>query len=394
MNELKLKLTVHALSVDRDYPSAELSGASEAGRERRVIIEGLSNDETCALQLGAGYSLTLRLASEVEQKACDACGDVVDDWYALAYQGDYISVCMSCHRNRLLPDILNMAHARRNAKHEQVKWPADMTTTGELSSLRDSIGKHREGRQVERASSHTHDACLDVSPRPQASLHSVKIATDANDLPRCDMCGEVIVGGWTVKGDTTYVNACDHCHETYALPKLWRLASTGAMRGTWDEPAEPAPDRDPETERDLVGWAESLRNCIAFDSMDWGACKRHAFIYGIVLGWDEESLFELATKHKWDPATVHRLRGLRAAYAAAATHSTAAATIPPEPDEETSEWEKHQRESALQLHALVDAAHDPSASENDRDKALLGILTHLKGWDCVLDELRCFDCED
>jgi len=35
---------------------------------------------------------------------------------------------------------------------------------------------------------------------------------------------------------------------------------------------------------------ESLENTIAFDSKDWGADKRSAWIYGIILGWNDNEL--------------------------------------------------------------------------------------------------------
>jgi len=49
---------------------------------------------------------------------------------------------------------------------------------------------------------------------------------------------------------------------------------------------------------------------------------RDAWLYGIVLGWEwpgypghnEEVMEELAEKHDWSPATVARLRRLRAKY--------------------------------------------------------------------------------
>jgi hypothetical protein len=55
---------------------------------------------------------------------------------------------------------------------------------------------------------------------------------------------------------------------------------------------------------------ESLANCIAFSSKDWSLHKGDAWIYGIVIGW-EESLASIARKHGWSDPTVDRLVRLR-----------------------------------------------------------------------------------
>jgi len=57
-------------------------------------------------------------------------------------------------------------------------------------------------------------------------------------------------------------------------------------------------------------WKESLQNTIIFDPGDWGKRKRSAWIYGIIVGWDQDSLRELALRHKWDTAELARLQQL------------------------------------------------------------------------------------
>lgn len=42
------------------------------------------------------------------------------------------------------------------------------------------------------------------------------------------------------------------------------------------------------------------KDAIVFDSRDWVENKRDAWIYGIVVGWDDDSLNELAQKFRWD----------------------------------------------------------------------------------------------
>lgn len=62
---------------------------------------------------------------------------------------------------------------------------------------------------------------------------------------------------------------------------------------------------------------ESAGNCMAFHPRDWAADRRDAWLWGVVVGWDEESLAELAAKHGWPADEVERLRRLRAALEAA-----------------------------------------------------------------------------
>lgn len=59
--------------------------------------------------------------------------------------------------------------------------------------------------------------------------------------------------------------------------------------------------------KEVVSPLESLANCIAFDSKDWSISGRDAWVYGIVLGWDQESLMELQHKFQWSDDTCERL---------------------------------------------------------------------------------------
>lgn len=51
----------------------------------------------------------------------------------------------------------------------------------------------------------------------------------------------------------------------------------------------------------------SIVTTIATSPKDWGLEKRDAWIYGIVMGWDDASLVELQRRFRWDDATVRRL---------------------------------------------------------------------------------------
>jgi hypothetical protein len=53
---------------------------------------------------------------------------------------------------------------------------------------------------------------------------------------------------------------------------------------------------------------ESLVNLLAFSSKDWSIDKSDAWMYGIVAGWDNESLNELQVKFDWHDLEVKRLK--------------------------------------------------------------------------------------
>jgi len=67
---------------------------------------------------------------------------------------------------------------------------------------------------------------------------------------------------------------------------------------------------------------ESLAAALAFNARDQGAEHRDAWAWGIVIGWDAESLQELADRHGWAPETVARLQQL---------HRDFVALVPPGP---------------------------------------------------------------
>lgn len=58
------------------------------------------------------------------------------------------------------------------------------------------------------------------------------------------------------------------------------------------------------TEEDPI---EALKTTLAFSVDDWGATRAMAWVWGIVLGWDDESLSELAERHRWSDGAVARL---------------------------------------------------------------------------------------
>ena len=66
---------------------------------------------------------------------------------------------------------------------------------------------------------------------------------------------------------------------------------------------------------DLLCPLEAIDCTLAFATKDWSVDKNDAWIYGIVAGWDDDSLKELSAKFRWTTATVEKLKKLHAAFA-------------------------------------------------------------------------------
>ena len=65
---------------------------------------------------------------------------------------------------------------------------------------------------------------------------------------------------------------------------------------------------------------ESLRAALAFSSNEWAESRAGAWVWGIVLGWDDEdepdsdAMAEVAARYRWAPEVVARLRRLHEAF--------------------------------------------------------------------------------
>lgn len=59
---------------------------------------------------------------------------------------------------------------------------------------------------------------------------------------------------------------------------------------------------------------ESLRNTMVFSSQDWSVAPDFAWIYGIVVGWNDESFAELRKKFRWSESECNRLKQLHCDY--------------------------------------------------------------------------------
>ena len=64
---------------------------------------------------------------------------------------------------------------------------------------------------------------------------------------------------------------------------------------------------------------ESLYCTLAFATKDWSVDKNDAWLYGIIAGWDDDSLKELQLKFKWPDRSIKELKGLHSTYKAMIT---------------------------------------------------------------------------
>lgn len=90
-------------------------------------------------------------------------------------------------------------------------------------------------------------------------------------------------------------------------------------------PIKPSVLADDATDAEVLREAlVSAGNVLAFSANDWGKYSRDAWLYGILLGWDDEdgepdaydTMSDMAARHGWSDAEVAKLRRLRAAVVA------------------------------------------------------------------------------
>ena len=65
---------------------------------------------------------------------------------------------------------------------------------------------------------------------------------------------------------------------------------------------------------------DSLVACLSFDPRDWGAERRDAWLYGILVGWGD-ALPEVAARHGWSSVDVMRLTRYHTAIVAASPYT-------------------------------------------------------------------------
>ena len=61
---------------------------------------------------------------------------------------------------------------------------------------------------------------------------------------------------------------------------------------------------------------ESISYAMAFSVHDWSIEKRDAWIYGVILGWDDVSMKELQQKFDWPDSEYQRLNRMHERFVA------------------------------------------------------------------------------
>jgi hypothetical protein len=53
-------------------------------------------------------------------------------------------------------------------------------------------------------------------------------------------------------------------------------------------------------------------NMMRVDSRDWAADRGDAYLWAVLIGWDDDALQEVAAKHRWNEHRVKYVREMRA----------------------------------------------------------------------------------
>ena len=120
-----------------------------------------------------------------------------------------------------------------------------------------------------------------------------------------ELCAEILASGddpccalaRTILAWAPVVSALEAAEARVGL--IYRLGDTGR---TMDETARNA--------------LESIEVIMAMHSRDWAADPGDAWLWGIVLGWTDGAMAEVAERHGWSDQTVARIRRQRAAWVA------------------------------------------------------------------------------
>lgn len=64
---------------------------------------------------------------------------------------------------------------------------------------------------------------------------------------------------------------------------------------------------------DVLG---ALEMALCLNGRDWGRDRCDVFLYGVIVGWSDESLEELAQKHDLSPESVKAIKAYRSEFEA------------------------------------------------------------------------------
>jgi hypothetical protein len=73
----------------------------------------------------------------------------------------------------------------------------------------------------------------------------------------------------------------------------------------------------------------AVRNMMRVDSRDWAADRGDAYLWAVLIGWDDDALNEVATKHRWNE---HRVKYVREMHALLAPTRELAPPVTPDTD--------------------------------------------------------------
>jgi len=135
----------------------------------------------------------------------------------------------------------------------------------------------------------------------------------------------IIADGWTKQAPCVMTHTppfdfaqCETHDETFPLGEVCRFHERDMVEVLF-EAADQQRMRAVRAEHKLSLASEaieSLRNVITTSSLDWGAARDIAWVYGIVVGWDSDpdddddldAMGELAERFNWTPERVAQLR--------------------------------------------------------------------------------------
>ncbi|MFJ7023178.1 hypothetical protein ACIQUW_32930 [Streptomyces sp. NPDC101117] len=119
----------------------------------------------------------------------------------------------------------------------------------------------------------------------------VTLAEKAGRLPLADLTEETLTELYDALEDTEHDRA-----ET--------LDAAQAMYKSWD------------WHRHALGGVAravtAVRNQMRTDSRDWDATRGDAYLWAVLVGWDDDTLHEVAVKHRWNEHRVKYVREMRA----------------------------------------------------------------------------------
>lgn len=67
---------------------------------------------------------------------------------------------------------------------------------------------------------------------------------------------------------------------------------------------------------------EAIKDIICFSSRDWSENRGDAWLYGIVIGWDDGAMMELASKFDWGKSQIDLLKELHGKFVSIAANQS------------------------------------------------------------------------